>query len=35
MNYIDEITVYFERLKQTLDKISKEDLNTVMMRIQH
>lgn len=30
MNYINDITAYFERLKQTLDNISKEDLNTVM-----
>lgn len=30
MNYIDEITTYFSRLKSTLDKISKEDLSMVM-----
>ena len=30
MNYVGEITEYFNRLKNTLDKISKDDLNTVM-----
>ena len=30
MNYIDEISAYFEREKATLDAISKEDLNTLM-----
>lgn len=30
MDYINEISGYFERLKSTLDQISKEDLNTVM-----
>jgi D-sedoheptulose 7-phosphate isomerase len=30
MNYIDEISAYFEREKETLDAISKEDLNTLM-----
>ena len=30
MNYIKEITTYFEREKAALDAISKEDLNTLM-----
>ena len=30
MNCIGEVTEYFDRLKNTLDKISKDDLNTVM-----
>ena len=30
MNYINEISAYFEREKVTLDAISKEDLNTLM-----
>ena len=30
MNYIDEISSYFEREKHTLDAISKDDLNTLM-----
>ena len=30
MNYVGEIKEYFDRLKNTLDKISKDDLNTVM-----
>lgn len=30
MNYIDEISAYFEREKATLDAISKDDLNTLM-----
>lgn len=29
-NYIDQITDYFEKEKKVLDKISKEDLNSVM-----
>lgn len=30
MNYIEEITIYFDRLKSTIDKVSKVDLNTLM-----
>ncbi|MDO9153550.1 MAG: SIS domain-containing protein [Paludibacter sp.] len=30
MNYIVEISAYFEKLKQTIDLISKEDLNQLM-----
>ena len=30
MNYMNEISAYFEREKATLDAISKEDLNTLM-----
>lgn len=30
MNYTDEISKYFERLKNTIDLISKEDLNQLM-----
>lgn len=30
VNYIDEISAYFERLKSTIDQVSKEDLNGVM-----
>jgi D-sedoheptulose 7-phosphate isomerase len=30
MDYINEISAYFEREKATLDAISKEDLNTLM-----
>ena len=30
MNFINEISAYFEREKATLDAISKEDLNTLM-----
>ncbi len=30
MNYIDEIGAYFEKLKHTIDLISKEDLNQLM-----
>ncbi len=30
MNYINEISVYFNRLKQTIDAISKEDINQLM-----
>lgn len=30
MNYIDQITEYFEAEKKVLDSISKEDLNTLM-----
>jgi D-sedoheptulose 7-phosphate isomerase len=30
MNYIDEITAYFTRLKNAVDAIDKEDLNTLM-----
>ena len=30
MNYINEITAYFERLKVAIDKISKEELNNLM-----
>jgi len=30
MNYINEISAYFEREKATIDAISKEDLNTLM-----
>ena len=29
MNYVGEITEYFNRLKNTLDKISKDNLNTL------
>ena len=30
MNYIQQITAYFERLKNTIDKIDKNDLSIVM-----
>lgn len=30
MNYINDITEYFDRVKQTIDRISKEDLNTLL-----
>lgn len=30
MNYINDIDTYFTRLKLTLDKVSREDLNSVM-----
>lgn len=30
MNYIDKISDYFNRLKETIDKISKEDVNQLM-----
>ena len=30
MDYRNEITAYFEKEKQVLDAISKDDLNTLM-----
>lgn len=30
MNYKDDITTYFNRLKTTLDAINKDNLNTLM-----
>lgn len=30
MNYIDKISDYFNRLKETIDKISREDVNQLM-----
>ena len=30
MNYIEDITNYFEKEKATLDAINKDDLNTLM-----
>ena len=30
MNYIQDIADYFEKVKSTIDKISKEDLNTLL-----
>ena len=30
MNYIQDIADYFEKVKSTIDKISKEDLNALL-----
>ena len=30
MDYINNITIYFSRLKDTIDKISKQDLSDLM-----